>query len=114
MTSNKKTRPQFARPKKRVLTTGETREEEEARLAAEIAAHPVTKCETRRIFAHLVAPRLEQQAVHAASPSGGGGADRQEAAQVVSGIAALARAAAQSRARLTQEIALAWSVPVFT
>ncbi len=42
---NKKTRPQFARrPAKRVLT-GETREEEEARLAAEIAAHPVTKCD---------------------------------------------------------------------
>jgi hypothetical protein len=44
LTSNKKPRPQFARPKKRVLI-GETREEEEARLAAEIAAHPVTKCE---------------------------------------------------------------------
>lgn len=45
MSSNKKTRPQFARrPAKRVLI-GETREEEEARLAAEIAAHPVTKCE---------------------------------------------------------------------
>ncbi len=43
MTSNKKTRPHFARPTKRVLI-GETREEEEARLAAEIAAHPVTKC----------------------------------------------------------------------
>ncbi|MDX2316965.1 MAG: hypothetical protein QNK17_00920 [Hyphomicrobiaceae bacterium] len=41
MSSNKKT---FQRPTKRVLT-GETREEEEARLAAEIAAHPVTKCE---------------------------------------------------------------------
>jgi hypothetical protein len=41
----KKTKPQFARrPAKRVLI-GETREEEEARLAAEIAAHPVTKCE---------------------------------------------------------------------
>jgi len=26
------------------VLTGETREEEEARLAAEIAAHPVTKC----------------------------------------------------------------------
>ncbi len=32
------------RPTKRVLT-GETREEEAARLAREIAAHPVTKCE---------------------------------------------------------------------
>lgn len=42
MSSYKKTKPQFARPKTRVLT-GETREEEEARLAAEIAAHPVTK-----------------------------------------------------------------------
>ena len=40
MSSNKKT---FQRPTKRVLT-GETRDEEEARLAAEIAAHPVTKC----------------------------------------------------------------------
>lgn len=27
------------------MLIGETREEEEARLAAEIAAHPVTKCE---------------------------------------------------------------------
>ena len=45
MSSDKKTRPQsFQRPTKRVLT-GETREEEAARLAAEIAAHPVTKCE---------------------------------------------------------------------
>lgn len=45
MSSDKKTRPQFARrPAKRVLI-GETREEEEARLAAEIAAFPVTKCE---------------------------------------------------------------------
>jgi hypothetical protein len=45
MNSNKKTRPQFVRrPTKRVLT-GETREEEAARLAKEIAAHPVTKCE---------------------------------------------------------------------
>lgn len=41
MSSDKKT---FQRPTKRVLTTGETREEEEARLAREIAAHPVTKC----------------------------------------------------------------------
>jgi hypothetical protein len=40
MSSDKKT---FQRPTKRVLT-GESREEEEARLAAEIAAHPVTKC----------------------------------------------------------------------
>src|SRR5262245_16334650 len=32
------------KPGKRVLS-GETREEEEARLAKEIAAHPVTKCE---------------------------------------------------------------------
>jgi hypothetical protein len=31
-------------PSKRVLT-GETREEEAARLEREIAAHPVTKCE---------------------------------------------------------------------
>ncbi len=45
MNSDKKTRPNFVRrPTKRVLT-GETREEEAARLAAEIAAHPVTKCE---------------------------------------------------------------------
>ena len=46
MTSdNKKTRPHFARrPTKRVLI-GETREEEAARLAKEIAEHPVTKCE---------------------------------------------------------------------
>ena len=45
MNSGKKTRPNFVRrPTKRVLT-GETREEEAARLAAEIAAHPVTKCE---------------------------------------------------------------------
>ena len=46
MTSdNKKTRPHFARrPTKRVLI-GETREEETARLAKEIAEHPVTKCE---------------------------------------------------------------------
>ena len=45
MNKFKKTRPQFARrPAKRVLI-GETREEEEARLAAETAAHPVTKCE---------------------------------------------------------------------
>ena len=45
MKSDKKTRPQFVRrPTKRVLT-GETREEEAARLAKEIAAHPVTKCE---------------------------------------------------------------------
>ena len=42
---NRKTRPQFVRrPTKRVLV-GETREEEAARLAKEIAAHPVTKCE---------------------------------------------------------------------
>lgn len=45
MSTDKKTRPQFARrPTKRVLIA-ETREEEEARLAAEIVAHPVTKCE---------------------------------------------------------------------
>ena len=46
MTSdNKKTRPHFVRrPTKRVLI-GETREEEAARLAKEIAEHPVTKCE---------------------------------------------------------------------
>jgi hypothetical protein len=45
MSTDKKTKPQFSRrPAKRVLT-GETREEEEARLAAEIAAHPVKKCE---------------------------------------------------------------------
>jgi len=44
MSSDNKTRPQFQRPTKRVLT-GETREEEEARLAQEIAAHPVTKCD---------------------------------------------------------------------
>jgi hypothetical protein len=45
MSSDKKTRPQFVRrPTKRVLI-GETREEEAARLAKEIAAHPVTRCE---------------------------------------------------------------------
>jgi hypothetical protein len=45
MSTDKKTRPNFVRrPTKRVLI-GETREEEAARLAAEIAAHPVTKCE---------------------------------------------------------------------
>lgn len=45
MSSDKKTRPQFVRrPTTRVLT-GETREEEAARLAKEIAAHPVTKCD---------------------------------------------------------------------
>ena len=44
-TDNKKTRPHFVRrPTKRVLI-GETREEEAARLAKEIAEHPVTKCE---------------------------------------------------------------------
>ena len=45
MSTDNKKKPQFSRrPAKRVLT-GETREEEEARLAAEIAAHPVTKCD---------------------------------------------------------------------
>jgi len=45
LNKDNKMRPQFVRrPTKRVLI-GETREEEEARLAAEIAAHPVTKCE---------------------------------------------------------------------
>ena len=44
MSSFNKTSFSQRRPGKRVLT-GETREEEEARLAKEIAAHPVTKCE---------------------------------------------------------------------
>ena len=43
MSFNKTTRP-YAPKGKRVLI-GETREEEAARLAKEIAAHPVTKCE---------------------------------------------------------------------
>lgn len=44
MVSGKKTQPYSMRkPGKRVLT-GETREEEAARLEAEIAAHPVTQC----------------------------------------------------------------------
>lgn len=44
MSSDKKTKPQFARkPTKRVLV-GETPGEEAARLEREIAAHPVTKC----------------------------------------------------------------------
>ncbi len=43
--SNKKTQPYpMRKPGKRVLI-GETLEEEAARLAKEIAAHPVTKCE---------------------------------------------------------------------
>jgi hypothetical protein len=42
MSFNKTTRP-YAPKGKRVLV-GETREEEAARLAKEIAAHPVTKC----------------------------------------------------------------------
>ena len=45
MSSNKRTPyPVQRKPGKRVLI-GETRETEAARLAAEIAAHPVTKCE---------------------------------------------------------------------
>ncbi len=45
MSLEKKKKPQqFGRPKKRVLT-GETPEEEAARLEREIAAHPVTKCD---------------------------------------------------------------------
>jgi len=44
MSFNKTTRPYSAPKGKRVLT-GETREEEAARLEREIAAHPVTKCE---------------------------------------------------------------------
>ena len=45
MSFTKNNRPSFMRkPGKRVLI-GETREEEAARLAKEIAAHPVTKCE---------------------------------------------------------------------
>jgi hypothetical protein len=44
MSYKKNTRPNTMRkPGKRVLT-GETREEEAARLEREIAAHPVTKC----------------------------------------------------------------------
>jgi len=41
--SFKRNQPPMRRPGKRVLI-GETREEEAARLAKEIAAHPVTKC----------------------------------------------------------------------
>jgi hypothetical protein len=45
MSFAKNNRPNFMRkPGKRVLI-GETREEEAARLAKEIAAHPVTRCE---------------------------------------------------------------------
>lgn len=45
MSSNKNTQfNRMRKPSKRVLT-GETHEEEAARLAREIAAHPVTKCE---------------------------------------------------------------------
>jgi hypothetical protein len=44
MSFNKTPRPYGAPKSKRVLI-GETREEEAARLAKEIAAHPVTKCE---------------------------------------------------------------------
>jgi hypothetical protein len=44
MSFNKGKRPYSAPKGKRVLI-GETREEEAARLAKEIAAHPVTKCE---------------------------------------------------------------------
>jgi hypothetical protein len=41
---NKTKRP-YAAPKGKRVLIGETREEEAARLAKEIAAHPVTKCE---------------------------------------------------------------------
>ena len=44
MSSEKRTPYPVRKPGKRVLI-GETREAEAARLAAEIAAHPVTKCE---------------------------------------------------------------------
>ena len=44
MSSDKRTPYPVRKPGKRVLI-GETREEEAARLAKEIAAHPVTKCE---------------------------------------------------------------------
>jgi hypothetical protein len=39
------TKRPYAPPKKKRVLVGETREEEAARLAKEIAAHPVTKCE---------------------------------------------------------------------
>lgn len=44
MSFNKSRRPYVSPRTKRVLI-GETREEEAARLAREIAAHPVTRCE---------------------------------------------------------------------
>ncbi|HEY8263839.1 MAG TPA: hypothetical protein VIG26_05715 [Methyloceanibacter sp.] len=44
MSSEKRTPYPVRKPGKRVLI-GETREAEAARLAAEIAAHPVTKCQ---------------------------------------------------------------------
>ncbi len=45
MSFNKKTQPQFQRRATKRVLVGETREEEAARLAKEIAAHPVTRCE---------------------------------------------------------------------
>jgi len=43
MNSDKTRRP-FAMPRTKRVLTGETREEEAARLEREIAAHPVTRC----------------------------------------------------------------------
>ena len=44
MSFNKTRRP-YSGPKGKRVLTGETREEEAARLEKEIAAHPVTRCE---------------------------------------------------------------------
>ena len=66
MSFNKNTQfNRMRKPAKRVLV-GETPEEEAARLAREIAAHPVTKCEPGERNPVSVAPGLEQQAVHSA------------------------------------------------
>lgn len=44
MSFNRSGRP-YSAPKGKRMLIGETREEEAARLAKEIAAHPVTRCE---------------------------------------------------------------------
>jgi hypothetical protein len=57
--------PQFNRmrkPGKRVLT-GETREEEAARLEREIAAHPVTKCAPGEHTSSLSRPGWSNKAI---------------------------------------------------
>ena len=74
MSFNKNT--QFNRgrkPKKRVLI-GET-QEEAARLEKEIAGHPVTRCKPGPF---LLAPRLEQQAVHSSLGADYRRGDREE------------------------------------